>query len=217
MDARRAGAEKGGKAMSEDNFIRFEGGTFKLGETGETIKVRAFEMCRFPVTNSEYEEFDPSHRVKRNKYSDQDNQPVVNVSWKDAIKYCQWLSEETGKACRLPTEAEWEYAASGGGKRKYPWGDEEPTPEHANSAASKVGRTTPVGSYPLGMTLEGLFDMAGNVWEWCEDWYSSCEIGRVVRGGSFGYGPGSLRCANRDGDDPRNHDGGLGFRVVRGV
>ena len=201
--------------MSEDNFVRFEGGVFQLVETGEEVAVEPFEMCIYPVTNKEYEKYDPGHT--RYEYSAQDDQPVVNVSWEDAVKYCQWLSEKTGQTYRLPTEAEWEYAASGGGKRMYPWGDEEPTPQRANYDASNIGKTTPVGSYPLGKTPEGLFNMAGNVWEWCADWYDSEESGRVVRGGSFYDYPYDLRCALRYRYYPRNRVSLIGFRVVRGV
>jgi len=195
------------------DFIRIEGGTFKLGETGKEVTVEPFEMGVFPVTNREYEEFDPQHG--RCSYSDQDNQPVVYVSWEDAVKYCQWLSEKTGRQYRLPTEAEWEYAASGGGKREYPWGDEEPTPKRANYYASKIGKTTPVGSYLP--TPEGLYDMAGNVWEWCSDWYDAEEITRVLRGGSFNLIPVVLRCAFRYRFNPHDRLNFFGFRVVRGV
>ena len=197
--------------------VSFQGGTFQLSETGKTVEVNPFAMSIYPVTNREYEEFDPSHREKRDKYSDQDDQPVVYVSWEDANSYCQWLSKETGRNFRLPTEAEWEFAASGGGQRKYPWGNEGPSPKLANYFASEIGKTTPVGSYPLGKTPEGLFDMAGNVWEWCDDWYDEDkkEPGRVVRGGSFGNNQNDLRCAARlrlnSPDDRAVH---WGFRVV---
>jgi len=199
-------------------FVDFKGGTFQLGKTGKTVKVKPFAMSIYPVTNREYEEFDPSHREKRDKYSDQDDQPVVRVSWEDAVRYCQWLSEKTGEQYRLPTEAEWEFAASGGGQRQYPWGNEEPGPKRANYSESKIGKTTPVGSYPLGMTPEGLFDMAGNVWEWCDDWYDEDKenSGRVVRGGSFYLNDLILRCAARSGIDPLLWNLNCGFRVVRG-
>jgi len=200
-------------------FVSFQGGTFQFSKTGKAVEVRPFAMSIYPVTNQEYEEFDPSHRVKRDQYSDQDDQPVVHVSWKEANSYCQWLSKETGKNYRLPTEAEWEFAASGGSQRQYPWGNEEPTPERANYKESKIGKTTPVGSYPLGMTPEGLFDMAGNVWEWCDDWYDDEDkkgFGRVVRGGSFILNQYNLRCAARGRLNLDYRNFVIGFRLVCG-
>ncbi len=194
-------------------FIAFKGGAYKLKGTEKAIEIKPFEMCVYPVTNREYEEYDPSH--KRDKYSDQKDQPVVNVSWEEAIKYCKWLSEKTGDNFRLPTEAEWEVAAGGGGQRAYPWGNEKPTPKHANYYKSKIGETTPVGDYPLGRTPEGLYDMAGNVWEWCVAWYKEENSDRVLRGGAFGYGPDLLRCADRVGRDPQGRKDAFGFRVVR--
>ncbi|MEW5804728.1 MAG: SUMF1/EgtB/PvdO family nonheme iron enzyme [bacterium] len=199
-------------------FVPFKGGVFQLGGTGKTVEVKPFALSKYQVTNSEYEEFDSSHREKRNKYSDQDDQPVVNVSWEDAERYCQWLSKKTGENYRLPMEAEWEFAASGGGKRHYPWGNEEPSPKYANYQKLNIGKTTPVGSYPLGMTPEGLFDMAGNVWEWCADWYDEKQKYHVVRGGSFldDY-LHNLRCAARNWGVPLVRDDDTGFRVVRGT
>lgn len=181
----------------------------------ETVEiVMKFEIGKYPVTNKQYEEFNPTH--ERCAYSDQDDQPVVNVSWEDAVSYCKWLSEKTSQHYRLPSEAEWEFAASGG-VRKYPWGDDKPTPDHANYCDSCLGRTTPVGNYPLGKTPEGIMDMAGNVWEWCEDWYDETENSRVLRGGSFGNFQGGVRCAFRGGYDPDGRYDNIGFRVVRAL
>ena len=198
--------------IEQPKIIEFPGGEFIFSVTNKKTVVGPFAMAIYAVTNREYNQFDPSH--PGNEYSDQDNQPVVRVSYEDAVRYCRWLSEKTGEPYRLPTEAEWEYAASGGGQRKYPWGNEDPTPDHANYAMN-IDKTTPVGSYPLGRTPEGLFDIAGNVWEWCDDWYDEDkkECGRVVRGGSFYINLYNLRCAARNF---YWHFNLAGFRVVRG-
>jgi len=198
-------------------FVRFENDDFNFGNNGNVFKINSFELSTHPVTNFEYEQFDPSHRSQRNEYSDQDDQPVVNVSWEDANNYCQWLSDLTGDRYRLPTEAEWEYAASGGGKRIYPWGNAEPTIEHANYRESKIDMTTPVGTYPAGKTPEGLFDMAGNVWEWCHACLDKDRQEYLARGGAY-YGlPINLRCTYRGWRSPAERSVNVGFRVVRAV
>jgi formylglycine-generating enzyme required for sulfatase activity len=118
----------------------------------------------------------------------------------------------------LPTEAEWEFVASGGGERDYPWGDEVPSPARANYIDSRLNRTSPVGTYPFGMTSEGLFDMAGNVWEWCSDWFDSTMETHVLRGGSWNSEAIRLRCTYRDWLNPDLRNiGVVGFRVVRPV
>lgn len=100
------------------------------------------------------------------------NRPVIFVSWDDASAYCQWLSQKTGLRFNLPTEAQWEKAARGNDQRKYPWGNQEPDKNLANFGFD-IDKTTPVDSYPAGASPFGLLDMAGNVWEWCSDWYEA--------------------------------------------
>ncbi|MCG3153689.1 MAG: Hercynine oxygenase [bacterium] len=160
-----------------------------------------------------------------------EDQPVVGVTWFAAWAYCYWLSElwqvsklqgAGGKGqdekmiYRLPTEQEWEWAA-GGGRRKYPWGNDEPDETRANYG-QKVGKTTPVGSYPAGATPEGLMDMAGNVWEWCGNLYGKesvlGETERALRGGAWYLNPGLLRCVARYNSNPGNRWHDDGFRVV---
>ena len=156
---------------------------------------------------------------KHNKY----DQPVVGVSWFGARAYCLWLSLLSGEAYRLPTEEEWEWAA--GGRREepgrvlevkaYPWGDKpEPTPKLANYIENEES-TTSVGRYPDGATPEGLYDMAGNVWEWMENWYDIDKDVKASRGGSWYYGPVDLRCSARGNRYPNGNYAFIGFRVVR--
>jgi formylglycine-generating enzyme required for sulfatase activity len=147
--------------------------------------------------------------------------PVVGVTWYAARSYCLWLSlvESKGERInrfRLPDETEWEYAAAGKEGCIYPWGDTEPTPKHANYNRNE-GATTPVGSYPEGATPEGLYDMAGNVWEWQENRYGHKDHpdARALRGGSWDYVTEYLRCSSRDLNYPDVRNYGIGFRVLR--
>ncbi len=127
-------------------------------------------------------------RYWRNRRFNGANQPVVGVSWHEAEAYCRWLTGQwsedrpewatEGVEIRLPTEAEWEYAARGGTLRAYPWGDEEPNKQRANYG-QRLGQTSAVGIYPAGATAEGLWDMAGNMREWCADpWNEKAYKGR---------------------------------------
>lgn len=153
-----------------------------------------------------------------------EDQPVVRVSWFSARAYCLWLTELTRAGAnssanqasnifRLPKETEWEWAASGG-KREYPWGDLKPSDRLANYG-NTVGATTPVGSYPDGATPEGLMDMAGNAWEWMENWHEKEGRDRSLRGGSWSNPGDWLRCSARGWNDPSNRGVLIGFRVVR--
>jgi formylglycine-generating enzyme required for sulfatase activity len=160
------------------------------------------------------------------------SQPVINVSWKDAKAYVSWLSQRTGKPYRLPSEAEWEYAARAGTRTRYSFGDAL-TPKDANYSDSKLDKTTEVGAHSNAW---GLYDMHGNVWEWVEDIYhdsyqgapadgtawidsegENSSRGRVVRGGSWIDLPRMLRSANRTKYEPDDRNDHLGFRVSRAV
>jgi hypothetical protein len=201
-----------------DKFVRFDGGVFSFSRGDQFMEMAPFDMSRYPVTNKEFEEFNPDHKDERDKYSETDDQPVVHVSYDEAKQYCEWLSERDGCLYRVPTEAEWEFAASGCGQREFPWGNESPNPTRANYADSKIGKTTPVGSFIFGTTPEGLFDMAGNVWEWCADWFDQAKDSRVLRGGYWGTDANRLRNSYRDWLNPQIRNlGVVGFRVLRVV
>jgi formylglycine-generating enzyme required for sulfatase activity len=178
------------------------------------------------------------------------NHPVKEVSWYGAAAYCDWLSEIEGlpraydhsswlcgggdpygaTGYRLPTDAEWEYAAQFDDERTYPWGNEAADPTLANYG-STVGWTTASRTYPGGPNIGGelLYDMGGNVWEWCNDWHT-CSLGatpesdptgpasganRVLRGGGWGYDASNMRCANRLYESPTTTQDYIGFRCAR--
>ena len=187
------------------------------------VAVDSFYMDVHEVTNAEYKVFADSTKHPLPPFwhpeFDKPNEPVIGVSWYDAQAYAAW----SGK--RLPTEAELEYAARGGKKSAiYPWGD---VPD-AGAANFKSYGILPVKSFPAN--AYGLYDMAGNVWEWCSDWYGvdfyavspaanvtgpiEGEL-KVLRGGAWYCGPEEIRVANRFYATPDGRSFIVGFRCVR--
>ena len=184
-----------------------------------------FYMDAYEVTVGQFEKFlkasdyKPDRPINWNEvyqYSPTEKHPMIYVTWFDATAYAKWVGK------RLPTEAKWEFAARGGlVDKEYPWGnDESLTRDYANYTGTggkdKWKYCAPVGSFKPNEY--SLFDMAGNVWEWCQDWYDSGERTRVSRGGSWLNFPYSLRVAYRHTLTPRNsygYDGG--FRCVADI
>jgi len=209
--------------------------TFSEGDFDErpvhTVKItRPFYMSVFEVTNFQYELFDPDHkklRGKDNGLSKDDDEAVINVNWYEAQAFCRWLSDREGLPYRLPTEAEWEYACRAGTTTNYYTGDLLPQVFHKN--ARRTGWPLPVPLY-VGKTPPnkwGLYDMHGNVEEWCYDWYGPYRAGeqrdpvgyksgdfKVLRGGSHSTPIYFLRSANRMGAVPEDKHWLIGFRVV---
>ena len=148
------------------------------------------------------------------------NQPAINVTWIEALAYCRWLGSRLGCEIRLPTEWQWEQAASGGDRANdYPWGKWQDL--LANTRESELGRVTAVGLYLQGASAQGLMDLAGNVWEWCLNKFDSPKdnaiegnVRRVVRGGSWYDLRDYARCAYRLAHVPDLRNLNLGFRVV---
>ncbi len=238
----------GAKAPGGD--VEMPGGTLMLGAPRDSgyvfdnekwahpVEVAPFAIARHPVTNAQYLEYVRAGAKAPRYWSERDgvwgerrfdrwaplepDLPVVHVDWHEAQAYCRWAGR------RLPTEAEWELAAGGAEKRRYPWGDEAPSPDQANFDGS--GRV-PVGAFAPGDTPGGVRQMIGNVWEWTESTfapypgfvhdpyrdYSVPWFGthKVLRGGSFASPARLLRNTWRNFYTPERYDVFAGFRTCR--
>jgi formylglycine-generating enzyme required for sulfatase activity len=203
------------------------------------VTIGCFYMAQFPITNSQFEQFDKSHVAKRAPWADGQH-PVVYVSSREAEKFCQWLSSKEGRTYRLPTEAEWEFAARGMEGRIYPWGENLDAGHYANFADRRTTfpwrdpvlddgypETSPVGAFPRGASPFGIEDMAGNVFEWCLDFFETYPgklrvnrrgptqgQRRIYRGGSWKSKAGSLRATARHFNMPDYSSNDVGFRIV---
>ena len=218
--------EKDGAEMVliPESFTRTKDTYDKVGDLvpGEVVKVTDYlymDMTEVTVgqfktflKSSGYEPEKPIDWEELYEYSPTSDYPMIYVTWHDATAYAKWAGK------RLPTEAEWEFAARGGlvGK-EYVWGDDKAVVwDYANcDGKDKWEYCAPVGSFkPNGY---GLFDMSGNVWEWCQDWRdSNTKVCRVLRGGSWGNYPFDLRAALRSLYCPTNTYNNYGFRCVSG-
>ena len=226
----------------EPEMVAIPKGCFQMGspesdkdrftnEQQHEVCVDAFKMGKYEVSFEEYEQFcDVTGCEKPNdKGWGRGNRPVINVNWDDATAYAEWLAKETGKRYRLPTEAEWEYAARGGRESLYPWGDKIGSNKaNCDGCGSQWDKekTAPVGSFAANDF--GLYDTVGNVWEWTCSRYvhnydgseKKCvekgnESPRVVRGGAWGGGSGGARSAYRGWFSPLSRLYSLGFRLAQ--
>jgi len=185
----------------------------------EVTLTKPFYMGKYEVTQEQWEEVMGSNpsKVKSLKL------PVTDVSWKDCQEFIKKLNEKTKGGFRLPTEAEWEYAGRAGTSTAYSFGDKITTKD-ANYDESRIGKPEAVGSYKANAF--GLYDMQGNVWEWCEDWHGDYPKGpltdprgpnsgscRVLRGGSFAYLARFTRLAGRNNNSP-DYQSNYGFRLA---
>jgi len=221
-------------------FVRIEPGSFTMGsQTGEWDEkpchpvniTRPFYMAVTEVTNVQYEKFDKQHKYMRGRHdlSKAFNEAVIYVSWHDAMNFCKWLSKKEHLPYRLPTEAEWEYACRAGTTTDYCTGDELPKLYHKHQQKVAFPQTVDLRAGTMPANPWGLYDMHGNVEEWCGDWYGPYEPGdqtdpvgradgdfRVTRGGSHSTRLEFLRSANRSGTLPDDRSWLIGFRVVQG-
>ncbi|RJR08375.1 zinc-ribbon domain-containing protein [Candidatus Parcubacteria bacterium] len=221
-------------------------GTFQMGSEKyddekpiHIIEVKSFYMSKYPVTNKEYCIYKKGHKNPGNNF------PVVRINWYEVIDYCNWLSDRerlprcyVGKSdnivlniskngYRLPTEAEWEYACRAGSPTNYYWGNEM-NGDYCWYDENSGGMYHPVGQKKPNKF--GLYDMSGNVFEWCSDWYDKNYysislsddpigpergVGRVIRGGSYYGGTDYWRSSGRNYSNPNNYYDVIGFRLVR--
>lgn len=214
-------------------------GKFYMGSEGEgetadenpirRVSVSGFKIATTEITNAQYEAFDPSHKKFRGKdgFSKEDDEAVIFVSYQDAVDFCAWLSKKEGKTYRLPTEAEWEYACRAGTVTDFSTGR---FLSKAHLKSQKTDRNPEIVSLKVGQAEPnafGIYDMHGNVEEWCMDWYGPYEAGeqmnpvgrekglfRITRGGSHGTPVAYLRSSNRMAMIPEDKHFQLGFRVV---
>jgi formylglycine-generating enzyme required for sulfatase activity len=220
-------------------WVEVPAGEFEMGDhygdgwTDElpvhTVSLDAYKISRYEITFEQYDRF--CQETSRNKLPDygwgRGNYPVIGVTWYDARDFCDWLSGKTGKSIHLPTEAQWEKAARGTDRRKYPWGNTPPSCNVLNYNEC-LGFPMPVGSYPSCVSPYGVYDMAGNVYEWCSDWYDpgyysispvdnpsgpSNGTERVQRGGSWLSSGEKIRASNRESTVPSKGGRHNGFRI----
>jgi formylglycine-generating enzyme required for sulfatase activity len=217
--------------LEVSDLIEIPAGAFLMGQADgrdeekpvHRVTVSPFRMCRYPVTNGHWEAFRKATGRARLEYA-HETAPAASVNWFDAAAYCHWLSAQWSLAVRLPSEAEWEFAARGGVEQQaYPWG-------------------TGLRSYPLGRWRQGpepvaqdspngygLFDMCQNVHEWCADWYDAGYYAvspaenprgpdhgtrRASRGGAWRHHIKCSRCAARSSIPPEFRYADYGFRVA---
>ena len=223
--------------LNEGEMVPVPAGTLRMGSNlagrenenpEHKVQIKAFYLDRYEVTNLQYKDFVdvaghrmPVHWQNGTFPAGKGEHPVANVSWEDARTYAEW----TGK--RLPTEAEWEWAARGRDGREYPWG-KQPSQDHANYG-SPDNKTTPINKYLKGVSEFGVWDLCGNVGEWVNDWYENKYYSRspesdpkgpaeghlkVYRGGGYHTNRMDIRAASRHSATPTMYQDYIGFRCA---
>ena len=245
MTLRLAPSETATSAL-EPSMVHIREGWFLMGsDSGQDCErpihrvwIDSFLLAATQVTNAEYDRFlratsAPAPPFRQDPNFDHPQQPVAGVSWHEATRYCEWLSTQTARTFRLPTEAEWECAARGGLEQKqFPWGDDPPQslPDYATrwqNGPEPVARYAP--------NAFGLYDICDNVHEWCSDWYdpnyyaispdrnpqgperSPASPRKSSRGGSWRHHIKVARCSARSSIPPDFHYADYGFRVACNV
>jgi len=222
-------------------MVDLPGGTFRMGDLSgdglsteqpvRTVSIRPFQLGKYEVTVALWRLYLADEPQAAEGTGSADTVPVTDISWNDAQGFIRWLNGRTGKSYRLPSEAEWEYAARAGSTTRYPWGDEYSASRANGEGTSEADRwdgVAPVGSFPANSW--GLHDMIGNVSEWTQDclnysyegapvdgraWESSDCKYRVVRGGGWLNRPAWLRSASRSNFWPAYRGSFIGLRLAR--
>jgi formylglycine-generating enzyme required for sulfatase activity len=228
-------------------FVRVPAGEFLMGtdpgkdkfarpdeQPQHRVFVSEFYIGRYEVTYAQYGAYARANGIALDIPEGKDNHPVVKVSWREAVLFCEWVSQATGRSVRLPTEAEWEKAARGTDGRLYPWGNEW-NPSGLNSSEGGAVDTADVDKFsPAGDSPYGAADMVGNVWEWTADWFNPyvyeerVKAGlavkdptgpaegthRTTRGGSWYFRQSGARAAYRFKYAPGFRCYDVGFRVA---
>lgn len=246
------------RVLISANTFQMGGNTHETEKPIHRVTLEAFEIDLYEVTNQQFALFIENGGYQNKQYwseagwnlkeaqkwamprfwknpdYNQPKQPVVGISWYEAEAYCRWQGENT----RLPTEAEWEYVASNGGKFEFPWGGRDPEKTvlchflNLSATHPSVNAPLPVGCFEPSK-LGGIYDLSGNVWEWCSDWYGKTYYSdsqnaknptgpvsgskKVLRGGAFNSTKMTLRAKVRYGCLPQNWYGSVGFRTVRSI
>jgi formylglycine-generating enzyme required for sulfatase activity len=221
--------------------VNVPAGEFQMGDNYNDNTINDYEkpvhavyldqyyVSKYEITFAQYDLFcDDTARIKPGDNGwGRENRPVIQVTWNDAIDFCEWLSKKTGKNIKLLTEAQWEKAARGTDQRRYPWGNAVPDCSLVNFSGCE-NKTREVGSHPSGVSPYGIHDMAGNVKEWCRDRFNSGYYSvspyenptgpdtgdyRVHRGGAWNNLVSRLRSAARfwSSLDTKNNE--IGFRI----
>lgn len=241
---RRPGVDLRADGLPDIDWVSIPGPQPFIYQGTQHLGLPTFEIARYPVTNAQFQAFIDAGGYQDERWWqglehalaaeppkwDEPNSPRENVNWYEALAFCRWLSAATGVAVSLPTEVQWERAARGCEGREYPWGSFESA--HMNCAVhsdddgeADIGRTSAVGLFPQGATPppEQVFDLSGNVWEWCRDAYrlpidtaGTRKVSRVLRGGAWNLNPDFCRAAFRYFNSPDFRNYNFGFRVSRG-
>lgn len=238
------------RAQTEPEMVFVKGGNFKMGNNNgdhdekpeHTVVLSSYYISKYEITVKQYREFCQAtgknmpgkprqqwyqEHDRAKKWQWKDSNPITNVTWTDAMDYVKWLKKKTGKNYDLPTEAQWEFAARGGNNSKnYKYSGSD----NINEVAWYDETTYERGPMPVGRLKPnelGIYDMSGNAWEWCKDYYAPYKAGRsknptgpskglyrVIRGGSWYYVAWMSKVTTRDGPYPNRTNFNYGFRVV---